>query len=596
MTATDTALRLVRRAGTALGGARMTRRSLLTRTAVLGSALAINPVDFAVRPASAYAAVCGESASCSDGYSVFCCTINNGGNFCPDGTFLGGWWKADNSGFCCGGPRYYLDCNASCGTDYSCHCDDNPGTCDHRRSNCAQFRYGQCHLEIDCYGPVTCRLVTCTPPWAFDPSCTATSATDNDTVTHTAPCLPGDCPTPLVLRFYDLGGPGGFLGMQLNSERAIQNGSWLELANGGLFSLPASGIHYLHGPLWSHVNQKGGPDRFGVPTQDDAITADGAGMWNQLIKHHHGQPFITAVYWSPVVGAGSVSGSIRDWWIASGDESGPLGYPTSDVVPTKDGAGLLTRFAKVIGGRVAHRGVVMSTPSTATFGIYGPIYQHWKQSGREIGPRGYPTSNVTATPGGVGHFATFRTNPPSGPAVSSAIYSTKATGAWALEGALLDAWQTGGGPTGPLGYPTSDAGPTLDAMATIQSFSTVAGSSRKRPGFLVDHPAKGLWSVIGAIAATWESLGRETGSLGYPLSDRTSGIAGTIRYRTQQFENGAVFSSSVGRGAALWGSLLTAYETAGGPAGSLGLPLATQTIAGATASADFQGGSLSAPL
>ncbi|MEI8405893.1 MAG: hypothetical protein WCG96_11550, partial [Actinomycetes bacterium] len=212
MTSTNTALRLVRRAGTALGGTRLTRRSLLARAAVFGSAMAINPVGFAVRPASAYGAVCGDAANCSDGYSIFCCTINNGGNFCPDGTFLGGWWKADNSGFCCGGPRYYLDCNATCGTEYSCHCGDDPGTCDHRRSNCVDFRYGQCHLEIACYGPVTCRLVTCTPPWAFDPSCTTTSATDNDTATHTAPCLAGDCPTPLVLRYYDLGGPGGFLG------------------------------------------------------------------------------------------------------------------------------------------------------------------------------------------------------------------------------------------------------------------------------------------------------------------------------------------------------------------------------------------------
>ncbi len=595
MTATDTALRLVRRAGSALGGARMTRRSLLGRTAVLGSALAINPVDFAVRPASAYSSVCGEAASCGDGYSVFCCTINNGGNFCPDGTFLGGWWKADNSGFCCGGPRYYLDCNAICGTEYSCHCGDDPGTCDHRRSNCADFRYGQCHLEIDCYGPVTCRLVTCTPPWAFDPSCTTTSASDDDTRTHTAPCLPGDCPSPLVLHWYDLGGPGGFLGGQVGSERPIQDGSWLELANGGLFALPASGIHYLHGPLWSHVEQHGGPGRFGVPIQDDAITADGSGMWNQLLKHHHGATSITAVYWSPVVGAGSVSGSIRDWWIASGDEAGPMGYPTSDVVTTKDGAGELVRFSKVDGGAVRHRGVVMSTPFSATHGIYGPIYEHWKAHGREVGPLGYPTSDVTATPGGVGHLATFRTHPSSGPSTSSAICSTRATGAWAVVGDLLDAWRAHGGPTGLLGYPAGDAGPTLDSSATIQPFSTVVGSTRRRPGFLVDHPVMGRWAVGGSIAATWASLGREVGVLGYPTADRTSGSTPAGGYRCQQFEHGAVYSSSVGRGAALWGPLLTAYLEGGGPAGPLGLPLGTQVVSGAGATATFEGGPLSAP-
>ena len=596
MSATDTALALVRRTGAVLGGARMTRRNLFARAAVVGSAMAINPIDFAIRPASAYSAVCGDAASCADGFSVFCCTINNGGNFCPSGTFLGGWWKADNSGFCCGGPRYYLDCNAICGTGYSCSCDDDPSTCDHRLSNCNDFRYGQCHLEIDCYGPVTCRLVTCTPPWAFDPSCTSTSATDNDTLTHTAPCLPGDCPTPLVLRYYDLGGPGGFLGVQLSSEQGIASGTWIQLANGGLFDIPGSDIHYLHGPLWAHIEQRGGPRRFGVPEQNDAITADGTGLWNQLLKDHHGHPVLTAVYWNPVVGAGSISGPIRDWWIASGDESGPLGYPTSDVIPAKDGVSELVRFTKVTNGAVVHRGAVITTPGGGTHGLFGPIFEHWVASGREVGSLGRPTSDVMATPGGTGHFATFLASPEGSPAIPGAIYVTRATGAWAVQGALLDAWRSRGGPTGHLGYPTSDARPTRDAVGTIQPFGTVNGTVATRSGYLVSHPTLGIWAVRGSIASTWLALGRETGALGYPVAERTDGTAGGTHFRSQAFEQGTVFSSPAGRGAALWGSLLTAYENAGGPTSSLGLPLRSQTITGSIASADFQGGSLSAPV
>ena len=33
----------------------------------------------------------------------------------PPGTLTGGWWKVDGSGFCGGGARYYVDCNAPCG-------------------------------------------------------------------------------------------------------------------------------------------------------------------------------------------------------------------------------------------------------------------------------------------------------------------------------------------------------------------------------------------------------------------------------------------------------------------------------------------------
>ena len=32
---------------------------------------------------------------------------------------MGGWWMADNSSYC-DGPRYYMDCNATCASDNGC--------------------------------------------------------------------------------------------------------------------------------------------------------------------------------------------------------------------------------------------------------------------------------------------------------------------------------------------------------------------------------------------------------------------------------------------------------------------------------------------
>ena len=40
---------------------------------------------------------------------------------------MGGWWKADNSSYC-GGPRYYMDCNATCQCDTGC--GDGWGFCE----------------------------------------------------------------------------------------------------------------------------------------------------------------------------------------------------------------------------------------------------------------------------------------------------------------------------------------------------------------------------------------------------------------------------------------------------------------------------------
>jgi hypothetical protein len=53
------------------------------------------------------------------------------------------------------------------------------------------FRYGQCNQQITCVGPITCRLVSCVPPWEIDPTCTTTVAIDEGTRLHNAPCLVG---------------------------------------------------------------------------------------------------------------------------------------------------------------------------------------------------------------------------------------------------------------------------------------------------------------------------------------------------------------------------------------------------------------------
>jgi hypothetical protein len=187
---------------TSFFGKRSNRRSFLVRTAVVGSALAANPVRYVLRPGTAYAAAtCGPAADCASGWTVFCCSVNNGRNTCPPGSVPAGWWKSDNSGFCGGGPRYILDCNATCGSCgcgssgicapgcYNCGCRCGTGSCDRRRHCCNQFRYGQCHQELRCVGPVVCRVATCAPPWRWDPTCTRASATANETSLHTAPCL-----------------------------------------------------------------------------------------------------------------------------------------------------------------------------------------------------------------------------------------------------------------------------------------------------------------------------------------------------------------------------------------------------------------------
>jgi hypothetical protein len=201
--------RLAERAARALAP-RLGRRSFLARSAMAGTALAATPASYILRPGSAYAAVCNCSgsacncaAACCDGYTEFCCTMT-GQNTCPPGTLTGGWWKVDASSFCGGGARYYIDCNARCG---SCGCGGSGicsgacsgtrcgcarGSCNNRKAGCTGFRYGQCHQNVACLGPIVCRVVTCIPPWQTSPNCGTSIRVDNATRNHHRPCLTGN--------------------------------------------------------------------------------------------------------------------------------------------------------------------------------------------------------------------------------------------------------------------------------------------------------------------------------------------------------------------------------------------------------------------
>ncbi|MGH9167442.1 MAG: twin-arginine translocation signal domain-containing protein [Acidimicrobiia bacterium] len=196
---------------------RVSRRSFIARSTLAGAALTVAPLRFLLEPVTAYAAICSCAASscdcgalCCDGYTEFCCTLT-GKNECPPGSVAGGWWKADGSGFCdvdgIPQPRFYVDCNArvcdcACGTNGTCvpecagcTCTCGNGDCGNRKTCCTAFRYGQCNLESPCIGPITCRVVTCSPPWVWDATCTQTSATDNATAFHNAACLAAFLPT-----------------------------------------------------------------------------------------------------------------------------------------------------------------------------------------------------------------------------------------------------------------------------------------------------------------------------------------------------------------------------------------------------------------
>ncbi len=187
---------------------RLSRRSLIARAALGGSAFAIAPLHYLLRPAPAWAVIaprdCARTDSCNDGYTAFCCEINHGRNACPTNTYVAGWWKCtDYRGrrLCSGeGIRYYVDCNRIPGKRFAGGCRCAGDDCGKRRVDCNHFRYGQCNTQVHGITEVVCRLVVCRHPAAIsDFHCNHTYKVDDTTCRHEAGCL-----EPLVVQY-----PGG---------------------------------------------------------------------------------------------------------------------------------------------------------------------------------------------------------------------------------------------------------------------------------------------------------------------------------------------------------------------------------------------------
>ncbi len=363
---------------------RLSRRGVLVRLAVVGSAMTMSPLRYILRPGTAYASICGPSSSCSSGYTAMCCTVS-GTNRCPPGSFAGGWWKADNSGFCCGnGARYYIDCNLRCGQTCQCHCAS--GTCDQRKVCCNLFRYGQCNQQIACYGPIVCRVVSCSPPWTFDPSCTGHVLVDNATAQHSAPCLPGSCATAIDGHWYRLGAER-FLGWPVSAELGTPDGVGRFRhyeRRGSIYWTPATAAHVVVGAIrgkWQSLGWERGFLRY--PVTDELGTPDGVGRFN----HFQGG----SIYWTPATGAHVVVGAIRGKWRAMGAETSVLGYPLTDELGAPDGVGRFHHF---------QRGSIYWTPATGAHEVHGAIQRRYKDEGETTSSLRFPVTDVFAISGG----------------------------------------------------------------------------------------------------------------------------------------------------------------------------------------------------
>lgn len=492
----------------------LSRRNVLVGATVAAAALATKPKEYALRPVSAYATICGPGNLAYQGWTVFCCTINKGVNACPPGSFAAGWWKAADSSWCGGGYRYIVDCNASCsrcttgcGSSnlcssgcWSCSCGSgSTATCDQRRVCCNAFRYGQCNTQVRCSGGVQCRVVSCVAPYKWS-NCTTTTLVDNRTSEHSAPCLPAW--GGIEQRYMSIGDMASFLRASTGPEHRIGDaagGVYVTYQHGSIYWTSGTGAQPLGSvamQAWTTTGGVSGPLRY-------PINASGAGArptgWIQLFQGG-------ALAGTSGAVARPVYGTSWAVWKANGREAGPLGYPIAWYEANPDGRGWHQQF---------QFGFVTASAVTPAVAVDGPISTAWVQNGRESGVLGYPKGAQTS---GTGTWIQEFEH--------GSIAGTTSTPTVAVAGVMYAGWSAQGGASGMLKYPLTPL--ILRARGSSQTFQ---GGQLWALG---TGPAR---LVYGAVLTAWANAGGASGSYGYPLTDTTATPDGHL---TCQFENGTI--------------------------------------------------------
>lgn len=167
------------------------------------------------------------------------------------------------------------------------------------------------------------------------------------------------------------------------------------------FSRTYSGgeIHYdgdtkkayvIYGSIYSKWLQLGGLS-YGSCITDELVTPDGVGRFNHFSDGK-------SIYWTSQLGSFAIYGSIRAKWASMGWERSFLGYPVTDELGTPDGIGRYNHF---------QNGSIYAHPTLGTYEIHGGIREKWASLGWENSSLGYPVSDQTVAPDGVGYISNF---------------------------------------------------------------------------------------------------------------------------------------------------------------------------------------------
>ncbi len=232
-----------------------------------------------------------------------------------------------------------------------------------------------------------------------------------------------------------------------------------------------------------------------------------------------------SIYWSPKTGAHEVHGAIKDKWAALGWENSFLGFPTSDETATPDGIGRYNFF---------EGGAIYFHPNLGTFAIPKLIIDVWKKEGWEKGKLGYPVGDEIVKNNNSVQYFEF-----------GAIISTKAGpykviyNSFREKNGAYTKWRTTGGVDSYLGDLVT---PNKNYPKEYRSFFVEFknGFIYENPKLIVNKQITAFVILKGPIFDYYAKKGWEAGTLGFPISDEAKTSDGTIY---QNFERGTIYYS-----------------------------------------------------
>jgi uncharacterized protein with LGFP repeats len=355
-------------------------------------------------------------------------------------------------------------------------------------------------------------VATCTPPWKYDPSCTTSSATDNKTVNHGAPCLTTDCGSPIAKKYAELGGSAGFLGRVVAPEKANtdRRGRVARYQNGNIYWTATTGAHEVHGRILAEfADQAGVNGPLKYPTSDTRRSGDRKSEYSNF---ENGR-----IYDRGSAGLVTILKPFFAKHEALGGIYGQLGYPKENARNARDGRSRYQNFDK---GRIYQRG-------SSVVEIHGAVFTLHESLRGVYGELKYPVTDLDEVGDRRGKAQWFE---------KGLVFYSPTTGAHAVWGKILDRFAANGNVRGYLQYPTSEPTSVGDGRGTYATFEQ---------GNIYTSTTTGAFQVHGAVLDAYlDTYGGPTGTLGYPLSELQP--KGTPGGRLQQFEGGTLRYTSGG--------------------------------------------------